>query len=224
MYLQYTVILPLVLLVGCAGMHFTTERSFIKEMNGKTELWVAGTDFPITAGDRGRAYRTYDQVLGRTPASRAESQATNHESSLINELRWKESRLSYLERSKYEDIKWELGGVSDRIYYLDLSPYERQEYILAKFPKTSREVVNTNRRPSSTRTGGIIGHTIGSFGSEISINMGKGDVIERWGRPSKVDIAGNPSRENERWIFYRGGSQKIVYFENGRVQGWNTME
>lgn len=57
-------------------------------------------------------------------------------------------------------------------------------------------------------------------GTDIYYGMGKSDVIRAWGKPARVEIAGHPSYENERWSFYEGGEVKQVYFESGRVQGW----
>lgn len=57
-------------------------------------------------------------------------------------------------------------------------------------------------------------------GNDIFYGMGKNDVIRVWGKPGRVEIAGHPSYENERWSFFEGGEVKQVYFESGRVQGW----
>jgi hypothetical protein len=50
--------------------------------------------------------------------------------------------------------------------------------------------------------------------------MKKGQVMASIGRPSKVEVAGNPQDENERWLYHMNGASKYIYFESGEVQGW----
>ena len=53
--------------------------------------------------------------------------------------------------------------------------------------------------------------------------MSKVQVIDMWGRPARIEVAGNPSNENEKWAFYENGRVKFVYFEGGTVQGWQIQ-
>ena len=53
--------------------------------------------------------------------------------------------------------------------------------------------------------------------------MSKTEVQRIWGSPSRVDVAGNPKMENERWSFYHNGRVKTVFFESGRVEGWEIQ-
>ena len=57
-------------------------------------------------------------------------------------------------------------------------------------------------------------------GSELFLGMDKKEVVEVWGKPARVEIAGNPKNQNERWSFVEDGNVRQVYFEGGRVQGW----
>jgi hypothetical protein len=52
--------------------------------------------------------------------------------------------------------------------------------------------------------------------------MQKSTVISSWGRPVKVEIAGDPRNENEKWSFSENGKMRHVYFESGVVQGWTV--
>ena len=54
----------------------------------------------------------------------------------------------------------------------------------------------------------------------IHLGMNKRDVLKYWGTPSRIDLAGDPGEENERWSFFKSNSIKHVYFEKGVVQGW----
>jgi outer membrane protein assembly factor BamE (lipoprotein component of BamABCDE complex) len=50
--------------------------------------------------------------------------------------------------------------------------------------------------------------------------MSKSDVMNHLGHPTRVEVAGNPSYENERWLYTRNGASNYVYFEAGHVEGW----
>ncbi len=65
-----------------------------------------------------------------------------------------------------------------------------------------------------------------SFSTEaqsVMVGMDKVNVIKLWGNPMKIDIAGNPNSQNERWSFYTEGRKRVIYFENGKVEGWNIQ-
>jgi len=62
---------------------------------------------------------------------------------------------------------------------------------------------------------------------DIVLGMGTHDVVQAWGEPRDVETAGDPRHGNQRWVYYDGissrwglGSSRTVYFENGKVVGW----
>lgn len=68
--------------------------------------------------------------------------------------------------------------------------------------------------------------------NDIAIGMNRLAVKDSWGDPDELEIAGNPTRGNERWTFVEsiGSSdgfkvqERVVYFENGKVIGWETKK
>lgn len=54
----------------------------------------------------------------------------------------------------------------------------------------------------------------------VGMGMSKNEVLDQLGRPSKVEVAGNPANENERWGYLANGAMKYIYFESGYVEGW----
>lgn len=61
----------------------------------------------------------------------------------------------------------------------------------------------------------------------LHLGMGMGDVKSLWGAPYDVESAGDISQANQRWVYsdatlnrYGMGSTRHVYFERGRVVGW----
>lgn len=65
---------------------------------------------------------------------------------------------------------------------------------------------------------------------DIAMGMPQEYVKKSWGEPASVELSGNPLYKNERWKYSRltpspSGFRKetrIVYFEGGRVVGWET--
>jgi len=66
--------------------------------------------------------------------------------------------------------------------------------------------------------------------SDIAIGMPMDFVIKSWGEPVSKEISGNPLFKNEKWKYVRSIStrdgykqeRRRVYFEGGRVVGWET--
>lgn len=65
---------------------------------------------------------------------------------------------------------------------------------------------------------------------DIAMGMPMEYVRRAWGDPVSVEVSGNPVYKNERWKYMRNvpGSdgfhqqKRFVYFEGGRVVGWDT--
>lgn len=65
---------------------------------------------------------------------------------------------------------------------------------------------------------------------DIAVGMPMEYVRRAWGDPIAVEVSGNPVYRNERWKYARNvpGSdgfhqqKRYVYFEGGRVVGWDT--
>ncbi|WP_034727547.1 hypothetical protein [Bacteriovorax sp. BSW11_IV] len=195
---------------GCAEL--LAQRSYIDEMDRETDgLFVAGRDFPVTPGDTGQAYRSREEILDRTPASAAESEQNEYDESIRNELARKLRGLSEGEYADFKKVSDYFENDSERIYYLQLSSYEKREYLYQK-GVMGRDYAQTRGvqflRSQSVRN------------NEIFMGMSKDQVVGAWGRPTRIDVAGNPRNQNERWAFYNNGKLQYVYFESGVVQGW----
>ena len=65
---------------------------------------------------------------------------------------------------------------------------------------------------------------------DIAVGMPQDYVRKSWGEPLSIDHSGNPLYKNERWKYERFSSSqegyrketRYVYFEGGRVVGWET--
>ena len=199
----------LLLATGCSG--FLPGRSYIEEMNRESDpILQAGKDFPVVSGDTGEAYRGRSEIQKRTPANERNRKQVKEEESIKEELLQKEANIpeDYLER--YTKDKKYLPTDSDKLYYLSLSLAERDNYINLK-----RQDMQDDQGKGQDF---IQKHSIRN--GELYLGMAKLQVIKLWGKPSHVEIAGNPKNQNERWSFIEDGSIKQIYFESGIVQGW----
>ncbi|MGB0452264.1 MAG: hypothetical protein ACPGJV_01015 [Bacteriovoracaceae bacterium] len=205
------------------------DRSFIDEMDRDSDgLWVPGEDFPVAAGDSGQLYRDHDEISKRTPATAYERRRMQEESHLRQELKTLERRLTEDQYKKYIIDRQDLPTVSDKIYYLRMNAGQREDYMASRrgFTGNVGSSRSYGRYPASIRSGYKKQYdeynpvNIWKVGKDISQGMDKVTVRQIMGSPSRIDVAGNPNYENERWTYLKNGKPHYIYFEGGRVQGW----
>lgn len=204
------VILFTLLLAATGCSQFAPSRDYLSEMEHDDSGFYNPGDFPIVAGDTGRTFETSQERRNRTPASAADLQEDRAVHFLREELHMLEGKQSEEALAFYEQYKPKLKTTSERIYFLKLSNYERREYLDSRgWLKTESKA---NYSPLEER--------FGVRATSVSMGMSKSDVMNTFGRPTRVEVAGNPSFENERWLYSVNGATKYIYFESGRVEGW----
>jgi hypothetical protein len=65
---------------------------------------------------------------------------------------------------------------------------------------------------------------------DIAVGMPESLVKKAWGEPTHVDVSGIPQFHNQKWVYSKMISsqegfkteKKIVYFEGGKVVGWEV--
>lgn len=199
----------LILPVGCS--HFHTGRTYLTEMShDDTRFFNPRDDFPIVAGDTGRDWSTEEEMRARTPASEEDLSEDRFNQALREELRHLERVQLEDELEVYNQYKHKFGSVSEKIYFLKLSPYDREDYLLTRgfIPQPKIKPFTAQEKAWALEK------------QDIILGMKKNAVLESWGKPLRVDIAGNPRNENERWLYHSNGASKYIYFEAGEVQGW----
>ena len=199
----------MVITSSCALM--LPDRSFIEQMEREEGgMFSPGKDFPVVSGDTGEMRRSREEINSRTPSSERSKRFNKESASLSEELSDKESRMDEWELERYARDKKFLQTDSDKLYYLSLDSSERGLYISSKKADLQDELSNKKNM--------VQRHSVHS--SELYLGMAKNDVLSAWGKPARVEIAGNPANQNERWSFVEDGSVKQVYFESGTVHGW----
>lgn len=67
---------------------------------------------------------------------------------------------------------------------------------------------------------------------DLILGMGRRHVRASWGEPIRVETAGEEDSGHERWIystrltnpaFKEFGQERVVYFEQGHVVGWESQ-
>lgn len=186
----------LVFLTSCA--YFPEQRSYLSEMSREDRGFLEPyRDFPVVMGDSGSWGYSEEVRKLRTPASVEETQEYELEQALKWELADLEAIQSKEAFANYEKYSHHFSTISERIYYLKLPYHERYSYLESR---------------------GLISSAYSA--SQVNLGMSKTEVLTVLGRPQRVDIAGNPTFENERWLYAEQGNPKFIYFESGKVGGW----
>ena len=209
-YVNKLFLLTLTVITTSCGF-WEPNRTFVDIMDEQQDpFFVANRDFRTVGGDSGTAHRTTQEVMERTPMDEEERASVLADKRLNAEFQRLLMAQSDYARRHYMRNKHYFNNLSEKIYFLKLgSLSERNEYLHsmgAPVRSSGRGLANYVRRTQE----------------EVFVGMGKMDVVNAWGRPMRVDVAGDPARENERWTFMDGGNLKFVYFERGQVQGWTT--
>ena len=209
----------LIVLTGCAGLGMPN-RSFIDEMDHETDgFFIAGQDFPVVAGDKSFEGRSQKEITSRTPASITSKKEVVRHKSVREELASKLNGLTENELEEYRRALEFLPSDSDKIFYLNLPRYERVDYLMSR--GYSPEISKKYLQDKSEGKGMSFFESRAVKVNSIAIGMSKNNIIGSWGQPSRVDVAGNPVNQNERWSYYESGKVRQVFFESGKVEGWS---
>jgi hypothetical protein len=132
-----------------------------------------------------------------------------------------ESQLQYKEEKKqYYGYKPYFRTDAERLYFLSLpNPEARERWVQA------RGIASLGSR-FDNQTINMIEN------NDVMKGMTKKAVEQSWGEPDAVEHAGDPMYGNERWRYKKlvstqDGYQneiRIIYFEAGRVAGWETTQ
>lgn len=203
----------LIIIFTICSCSLIPERSFYEQMEDDRfgSMFAPGRDFRVVSGDFGHVHREQEEMLSRTPASAHQRQMMQFQDSFKQELDGLRSKLSEEELHHFAQNEKYLANSSEKIYFLRLSNMqERNSYLLSKGIKTRYSPIDALWSRSQP------------VAQDVSLGMSKQDVESIWGQPARIDIAGDPQYQNERWAYETGHSYRYVYFEGGRVEGWST--
>lgn len=123
------------------------------------------------------------------------------------------------EKRQYYQYKPLMRSDIERIHFLRLPSVEARE----------RWAQSRDLKPGSREYGEEVNLAIEN--KDVVVGMSQEAVVQSWGDPDQVEIAGNPVYGNERWVYSRfvsanGGYERqnrILYFEAGHLIGWETL-
>lgn len=122
------------------------------------------------------------------------------------------------EREQYSKILPWLRNDQEKMAFLSIPTVEgRQQWI-------NKEEIWTRSQAPQTEMKELIEN------QDIAVGMPQDYVRKSWGDPVSIEVSGNPIYKNERWRYQRQVSTsqgyrqetRHVYFESGRVVGWET--
>lgn len=128
------------------------------------------------------------------------------------------SLTSQKEREQYSKILPWLKNDAEKVDFLSVPSIEgRQQWI------NKKNIWNRAEAPQEEMKSLL-------ENQDIAVGMPQDYVRRSWGEPANVEVSGNPLYKNERWKYQRQvptnqGFRKetrFVYFEAGRVVGWET--
>ena len=131
-------------------------------------------------------------------------------------LKQLESKISSKqEKKQYFSVRSALRNDRERIAFLSIPSVEARDRYAANRGLIDQEDV-------SPEIAGAI------EANDITLGMSQKSVMESWGDPDAIEVAGSQIYGYERWRYNRyvsgnDGYQKenrVVYFEGGRVVGW----
>ncbi len=122
------------------------------------------------------------------------------------------------EKEQYSKILPWLADDQEKIDFLSIQSLEGRQNWINKNNIWARAKVPANRMKELIDA------------QDISVGMPMEYVRRAWGDPTSIEVSGNPIYKNARWKYLRSvpGSdgfhqqKRFVYFEGGRVVGWDT--
>ncbi|WP_295902229.1 hypothetical protein [uncultured Bdellovibrio sp.] len=168
-----------------------------------------------TGYDRQTRQTAYE--LGKDPASLNSEDL--EEIKTRQQLRQLERSLSSKkEREQYSKILPWLKNDSEKVSFLSIPSIEGRQQWINRNNIWSRSQAPQEEMKDLIET------------QDIAVGMPQDYVRRSWGEPMGVEVSGNPIYKNERWKYQRQVSTtqgfrketRYVYFEGGRVVGWET--
>jgi hypothetical protein len=155
------------------------------------------------------------EELGYTPSQRLSDEEQEALYKRIK-LRKLEKNLTDKEREQYFTYKPYMESDSERIDFLNLPSKQARD----RFAEQRGFYKNVNKYAPAIK------NAISS--GDIVLGMTKDAVLESWGEPENVEVAGNQMYGNERWTYIQYNStaegfqkeERVVIFESGKVAGW----
>lgn len=144
-----------------------------------------------------------------------------------------EQKQQILDRKKLRQYERSLDSQKERLQYSKILPWltsDREKIEVLSIPSIEGRQVWINNNNIWSRAKNLENFDALIESQDIAIGMPTDYVRKSWGEPKHIEISGNPIYKNERWQYLKQVStpqgyrqqKRYVYFEGGRVSGWET--
>lgn len=209
--MKFLFLVPFLAFTACAHLQRSTGSGY----SGYEDGLPYADSKPRPHYDRETAKTAYE--LGKDPNS-----LSAYDLSLIQDrkkVRDLEKTLgSKKEREQYSKVLPWLKNDDEKMAFLSIPSVEGRQQWMNKEKIWSRALAPQQEMKELIET------------QDIAVGMPQDYVRKSWGDPTSVEVSGNPIYKNERWKYQRQVSTaqgfrqetRLVYFEAGRVVGWET--
>lgn len=169
------------------------------------------------------------------PLSPAELQKNAYELGVNPDNGFSTEQMSNLEnRQRLKELELRLGSQKEREQYSKILPLlssDREKIQFLSIPSLEGRQAWINRNGLWQRSAFTSPDILDAAeNGDIALGMSAELVRKAWGEPQSVEVSGNPAYKNERWRYSRSvasdhgfqGEKKYIYFEGGRVVGWDS--
>jgi hypothetical protein len=138
-----------------------------------------------------------------------------------------------VERKHLRELERALDSEKERQQYSKVLPWlknDEEKINLLEIPSVEGRQVWINKNKIWSRAQDLKEFDDVVESQDIAVGMPAEYVKKSWGEPVNIEVSGNPIYRNERWQYNKQVStpqgykqeKRYVYFEGGRVVGWET--
>ena len=145
----------------------------------------------------------------------------------------RDDKIQIDQRKKLRTFERALDSQKERLQYSRVLPWlksdeEKLEFLSVPSLEGRQAWINKNKIWSRAKN--LKDYTDVMESQDVAMGMPADYVKKSWGEPENIEVSGNPIYKNERWKYLKQVStpqgyrqeKRYVYFEGGRVVGWET--
>lgn len=144
-----------------------------------------------------------------------------------------EQKKQIVDRKRLRELERSLDTHKERLQYSKVLPWfknDQEKIEMLNIPSIEGRQVWINKNKIWSRAKSLKEYDEVVESADIAMGMPAEYVKKSWGEPDNVETSGNPIYRNERWQYNKQVStpqgykneKRLVYFEGGRVVGWET--
>ena len=144
-----------------------------------------------------------------------------------------EQKKQISDRKRLRELERSLDTHKERLQYSKVLPWFKndvEKIEMLNIPSIEGRQVWINKNKIWSRAKSLKEYDEVVESADIAMGMPAEYVKKSWGEPDNIETSGNPIYRNERWQYNKQVStpqgykneKRLVYFEGGRVVGWET--